>query len=248
MLRDPSICRGPDGTFHLVFTAGWTEKGFGYASSPDLIHWSPQRYIKVMDHEPTTMNAWAPEVSYDETSHTFVVCWASTIPARYPGDELHPLKRNHRMYYSTTRDFQTWTPTKVLFDPGYSVIDGVLVERPGGQEGFALVFKDERRPMRRLRVAFSSQRFGPFGDVSEPFTAELTEGPSVLRLGDRWIVYYDNYSRDTYGAAETRDFKTWTDVSDRVSFPRGHKHGTVLVVPAAIVEGLKQFAAAAGDK
>src|SRR5262249_36098929 len=38
--RDPSLSRGPDGTFRLVWTAGWHDgKGFGCASSKDLIHW-----------------------------------------------------------------------------------------------------------------------------------------------------------------------------------------------------------------
>jgi hypothetical protein len=39
LMRDPCIIRTPDGTFHMVWTAGWTEKGIGYASSRDLINW-----------------------------------------------------------------------------------------------------------------------------------------------------------------------------------------------------------------
>ena len=39
--RDPSIVRGPDGMFHLDWTAGWHgDQGFGYANLKDLIHWS----------------------------------------------------------------------------------------------------------------------------------------------------------------------------------------------------------------
>src|SRR5258706_543123 len=52
--RDPSLLRGPDGIFHLVWTAGWHgDLGFGYASSKDLIHWSEQKFIPVMTNEPT---------------------------------------------------------------------------------------------------------------------------------------------------------------------------------------------------
>ncbi len=62
-LRDPSIAQGPDGTFHLVWTTGWHDsKGFGYASSRDLIHWSDEEFIPVMATEPTTVNVWAPEI------------------------------------------------------------------------------------------------------------------------------------------------------------------------------------------
>jgi hypothetical protein len=36
----------------------------------------------------------------------------------------------------------------------------------------------------------------------------------------------------------TRDFKTFADVSGQVSFPKGHKHGTVLRVPRSVVDYL----------
>jgi hypothetical protein len=53
LMRDPSIARGKDGTFHLVWTTNWKgDKGFGYASSKDLVHWSKQQFIPVMEHEP----------------------------------------------------------------------------------------------------------------------------------------------------------------------------------------------------
>jgi beta-xylosidase len=60
VMRDPSIIRTPDGTFHLVWTSSWRgDRGFGYASSKDLKHWSPQRFIEVMT-DTTTVNVWAP--------------------------------------------------------------------------------------------------------------------------------------------------------------------------------------------
>ena len=40
----------------MVWTAGWYEKGIGIAHSEDLIHWSEQKYIPVMAHEPTARN------------------------------------------------------------------------------------------------------------------------------------------------------------------------------------------------
>jgi hypothetical protein len=36
VMRDPSMIRTPDGTFHLVWTSSWRgDRGFGYASSKD---------------------------------------------------------------------------------------------------------------------------------------------------------------------------------------------------------------------
>ncbi|MDE8698430.1 hypothetical protein PZH42_31545, partial [Bacteroides cellulosilyticus] len=42
------------------WTSSWTDRIIGYASSRDLIHWSEQRAIPVMMHEPTAHNCWAP--------------------------------------------------------------------------------------------------------------------------------------------------------------------------------------------
>ena len=51
VMRDPSIIRTPDGTFHLVWTSSWRgDRGFGYACSKDLKHWSQQRFIEVLQY------------------------------------------------------------------------------------------------------------------------------------------------------------------------------------------------------
>jgi hypothetical protein len=57
LMRDPCIIAGPDGKFHMVWTVSWNENGIGYASSKDLINWSEQLYIPVMEHEPTQKTA-----------------------------------------------------------------------------------------------------------------------------------------------------------------------------------------------
>ena len=57
LMRDPSILQGPDGVFHLVWTVAWTDHGIGVAHSKDLIHWSEQARVPVMEHEPTALNS-----------------------------------------------------------------------------------------------------------------------------------------------------------------------------------------------
>jgi hypothetical protein len=235
LLRDPSLARGPDGTFHLVWTTGWQkDQGFGYANSADLVHWSQQRFIPVMEHEPTTVNVWAPELFYDQPRQRFIICWASTIPGRFP-DHLEPHDNNQRMYYTTTADFRQFAPTKLFFDPGFSVIDCTIV--PQGEK-YALVLKDNTRPRRNLRVAFGRTPLGPWRDVSDPFTQRFTEGPSVLKLGDDWIIFFDAYREGHYGAMSTRDFKSFRNITGEMSFPTGHKHGTVIRVATGELEQL----------
>src|SRR4051812_19425844 len=35
LMRDPCVVRGPDGTYHMVWTSGWNENNIGYASTKD---------------------------------------------------------------------------------------------------------------------------------------------------------------------------------------------------------------------
>jgi hypothetical protein len=57
LMRGPCLAQGPDRQFHLVWTTGRTAesgKVLGYAASRDLVHWSTQRGIEVMQNEPGT--------------------------------------------------------------------------------------------------------------------------------------------------------------------------------------------------
>lgn len=234
VMRDPSMVRGKDGTFHLVWTCSWKgDKGFGYANSKDLIHWSEQRFIPVMEHEAATVNVWAPEVFLDEETGQFVIIWASTIPHRFARG-VEDEDNNHRMYYTTTYDFKTFAPTQLFLDPAFSVIDAVIVKRK--KEDYVLVLKDNTRPNRNLKVAFGKRATGPYTNVSEPFTDPFTEGPSVVKVKDKWLIYFDSYRTKTYEAVETKDFKSFRKA--KVSVPEGHKHGTILKVDRNILKGV----------
>ncbi|HUC82204.1 MAG TPA: glycoside hydrolase family 43 protein [Flavisolibacter sp.] len=228
VMRDPSIVQGPDGNYHLVFTSAWKgTKTFGYASSKDLVHWSEQKTVPVMQHEPTTVNVWAPELFYDDEREQFIIIWASTVPFRFEKGQEDEYN-NHRMYYVTTKDFQTFSETKLFLDPGFSVIDCVIVKR--GKDDYVLVLKDNTRPNRNIKVAFASHPLGPYSKVSEPFSPLFTEGPTVTKVGDDYLIYYDQYRDKIYGAMKTKDFLTFTDATKEVSLPQGHKHGTIFQV------------------
>ena len=240
ILRDPSISQGPDGVFHLVWTCGWHgDDGFGYASSRDLVHWSAQQYVEVMKAEPATVNVWAPELFYDQPSGLYYIIWSSTIPGRFP-DHLEPHTNNHRAYYTTTRDFKTFTPGRLFFDQDYSVIDGFMV-RDGAR--YVFINKDNTRPNRNLRVAFGDSPLGPWSPSSPAFTEKFTEGPAALKVGDDWLIYFDAYEEKIYGAVKTRDFKTFVNITKEVSFPEGHKHGTAIRVDRTVLDYLLSHAA-----
>jgi len=247
LMRDPCIVRGPDGTFHMVWTSGWNENNIGYASSKDLVNWSPQQQVPVMAHEPGSLNAWAPEIVYDDRRGEFLIFWASTIPGRFPAtDGSSEDKYNHRMYATTTRDFKTYTPTKLFYDPGFSVIDATFVNFKGKNH---LLVKDETRnpPKKHLQVADAPDLQGPFGKLGAPITPPKlwVEGPTALQIGDDVVLYYDAYITKHYGAMRSRDLVHWEDVSDKMQFPdegtkKRMRHGTVIAVPEEVVAGLEK--------
>lgn len=239
LMRDPCLLRGPDDTYHLVWTTAWDGKTIGYASSKDLIHWSEQKALPVMAHEPEARNCWAPEIVYDNVEKHFLIFWATTVRGKFTETEVKSEKGyNHRIYSTTTKDFQTFTPTELFYEPGFNVIDATILP---AQNRFYLIVKDETRepPKKHLRIASSDKIGGPWKDLSPPFTRDWVEGPTALQIGTDYVVYFDVYRDHHYGAVRSQDLKTWEDITDKISLPKGVRHGTIIAVPEERVKALR---------
>ncbi len=231
LMRDPCIIKGADGKYHMVWTVSWNDKGIGYASSKDLIHWSAQQFIPVMAHEDSARNTWAPELTYDTRKKRYVIYWATTISGKYPLlDTVAESKYNHRIYYVTTKDFKTFSKTKLLYQPGFSVIDASIV--PDGKRYIMFLKNETKAPVEKnIRVAFAKKITGPYGKPSTPITGNYwAEGPTALKINNKWIVYFDKYRDHKYGAVESTDLIHWTDVSNKIEFPKGIRHGTAFKI------------------
>jgi len=247
LMRDPCVARGPDGTYHLVWTSGWWENNIGYASTKDFVTWTAERELPVMAHEPTVRNSWAPEVFWDTKRGEFLVFWSSTIPGRFPGtgsaseDQL-----NHRLYATTTLDFTTFTTTRLYYDPGFCVIDATIF--PVGDR-FGFIVKDETKfpePKKHLRMALGDDPEGLWGKLAAPFTPAgvWAEGPTAIKIGDDYLVYFDAYTQKHYAALRSRDLATWEEVTAKMTFPhegteQRMRHGTVIAVPIELIEKLR---------
>ncbi len=241
LMRDPCIIRGGDELFHMVWTVSWGEKGIGYARSEDLLNWSGQKYIPVMEHEAEAKNCWAPELFYDDAEDRYMIYWSTTIPGRFPEtDSTEKRGNNHRIYYVTTADFETFSETNLLYDPGFNCIDAVITKHNGS---YLMVLKDETlfpEPQKNLHVASSQSLTGGYGKASGPITGHWVEGPTISRIGDEWVVYFDRYREKKMGAISSMDFENWTDISDSISFPPGTRHGTVFRVERSILENIRE--------
>jgi len=98
--------------------------------------------------------------------------------------------------------------------------------------------KDNTREERDIKVAFAKSPLGPWEYVSKAFTDPFTEGPSVVKIKDDWLIYYDAYRKKIYGASATRDFVHFVNITDQVTVPMGHKHGTIVTVSKKTVTHL----------
>jgi hypothetical protein len=239
LTRDPSICRGPDGVYRMVWTTSWKDKGFGTATSPNLLDWSEQAFVPVNRDEPKARNTWAPEIFYDDATQQYVVIWSTTIEGSFPETKVAAESGlNHRIYITTSKDFKNWTPKRLFYDGGFNVIDAFLFKKDGK---YGMVVKDETSApvaQKNLRMVWSEGGVdGPWAKAEPPFTDNKeawVEGASVIFVRDRWFIYYDKYNKGGYGAVETTDFKTFKPVV--TTLPKGIRHGTVLAVPAAVLE------------
>ncbi len=230
LMRDPFITRGPDGLFHMVWTWEWRAQSIGYANSPDLVRWSAQRQIPLMAGTPGARNTWAPEIYWDGKQSKWLVIWSSVVEGR---------NATNRIYHAFTRDFRSFTTPQIFFDPGYEVIDATLTYTRGR---YWMVFKDERpTPLHKeIKIAQGPTLEGPWSSISGPLTESWSEGPSILEIGGRYVIYYDHY-RDPrrYEAIESSDLERWTPINDRISLPPGCKHGSFLRITEEEAERLR---------
>jgi Glycosyl hydrolases family 43 len=234
-IRDIFLTRAPDNTFRAVWTWNWTGNSLGTASSPDLIHWSEQKQIPIMQDFPNVNNVWAPETYWDEASHKWLLIWSSSTKDSKDGN---------RIWSSLTSDFNTFTKPTIFFDPGYVVIDATIFQAPN--QPYRLIFKEQSTdPLTyQERVATSGKLTGPYdlktisGFINEPWS----EGPSAIAVGDRVVVFYDHYRAPhaQFEAVATRDWKHWEDITSEISLPAYCKHGSFLRITEAEATRLEQ--------
>jgi hypothetical protein len=234
-LRDPFLQRGRDGAFHLVGTGGSERRDILYSRSPDLIAWEPPRSLPVMRAIPEAKNAWAPEFLYDPAQDNYLVYWSSSR-GRYGWDDS-------RIWCARTSDFSQFSAPRLLFDPGFTVIDATIVPL---DDVFYMFFKDERfghphGEHRAIRVALGAHLEGPYQIQTEHITPIITEGPAVQPLpnSDRWLLLYDYCMDNRYGASISTDLLHW-DMVENAAFPPNARHGSICAVSEEELTGLLQ--------
>jgi hypothetical protein len=232
-LRDPFVGLGPGGLFHLVATDGWHSPNIVHATSPDLRDWSAQTLVPVMASVPGAHNAWAPEFFYDPNCERYQLLWSSVVEPIGPGQsrDWQHVGQNHRIWGCTTTDFRSFSAAEPFFDPGFPVIDAT-VARDG--DGFLMAVKDERGAndldtshKNILLTTFTTPEV-EFSPLSAPISPAPVEGPSLFRRNGHWVLIFDHFLEDRYGAVSSPDGAVWSPTE--VSVPDGARHASVLTV------------------
>ena len=193
-----------------------------------------------MNHEVEAKNCWAPEMIYNPDDKTWYIFWATTIPGRHNEVATSESEKglNHRMYYVTTKDFNSFSDTKIFFDPGFSVIDASVIRK---DNRFWMFLKNENSnpPEKNIRISSGTDLSSFPVEVSAPVTGKYwAEGPSPILIRDTVYVYFDKYTQGRYGAIRSTDMKNWEDISDMVIFPEHVRHGSAFKVKESILNNL----------
>ena len=235
-VRDPFILRGEDGVYRLFSTNGWNANSILVADSHNLIEWTNPHLAPVMNGVAGVRNCWAPECFYDLDAGVYRAIWSSSLDVRSLEEMEASADWDHRIWTSSTRDFESWSAPEPFFDPGFSVIDASVVRL--GEGRWMMAWKDERgrneaRPhAKKIKVSFAKSALSPWQEEGEFVTDVASEGPAMFRRGGGWTMFYDAFLNGYFGALHSDDDgKTWRDISAQVRFPPGPRHASVIEIP-----------------
>lgn len=216
--------------FHWPTVARNGSKCLAMWESEDLVHWSQQRLITLGNGNFGCL--WAPDVFYDPEFDDYVLHWSSS--------HAHNDFENMGIWFSRTKDFQSFTEPKLLYEkPGAGVIDSAIYVENGR---YCMFLKSDRDP-ERIILLLSDHAQGPYVR-SEAFDqsmlaieAGLYEGPTACRLEDgRWSLFLDYYGVPGAGQgyvpflAESLTGGVFLRSDREFSFPYGYKHGSVIPI------------------
>jgi hypothetical protein len=237
--RDPHLMRDPAGKYQLVWTSScvpWAkpdcvqDRGFGHATSDDLVTFSAQQLIEVPAEKLNVEHYWAPETFFDAETGQYLLSWASPL-----------IGGPHSVYYSLTKDFVTFSDPAVLYGRAdRDLIDATILKHQGS---YFMFMKDEAAGQKNLRVVSSPSLFGKGAWTGAPSPAltgtEPAEGPAPLIRNGQLLLLFDRYAGGGLGALRSRDLMaltdtaSWEDVSSSV-FALPVRHGSVIELPQEV--------------
>lgn len=247
-VRDHTIMRTDEGKFvilstdlslanhfHGKYKGDWGNIGregsqhLAMWQSDDLVNWSEQRLIPLGTGEFGCI--WAPDIIHDREQGDYVLHWSSPHISNNYGPKA--------IYYSRTRDFETFSKPELLCRKSDSgIIDSAVYEEDGM---FYRFLKSEANPETIILERGSSitgddyERIAAFDEEMAKLQQGVYEAPTAFKLKDgRWCLMLDFYGAegDKQGyvpfVADRMDSGRFIRSDESFSFPYKFKHGTVL--------------------
>ena len=268
-IRDPHICRGPDGAFYLAMTdlhisaqrkgyrdTQWerpaelfdwgNNRGFVLMKSFDLINWT-RSIVYIEDQFPefgAIGCAWAPQTIYDKAADKMMIYFTMRIG-----------RGRTKLYYAYTDDDFTRLVSvpKILFEypnPEIQILDADITPMPNGR--FCMMYVAQEQPG-GIKMAISDSIHTGYQYLPEWIDVEpgACEAPNVWkRIGeDKWVLMYDIFSirPHNFGFCETSDFKSFTDLGHfnkgvmKMTNAISPKHGAVIRITAEEADRLEKY-------
>jgi beta-galactosidase GanA len=222
LLRDPSITRGADGAYWLVYTTGWAGQTFGVARSENLRRW--QHVADITVQLPGLTNVWAPEWfrEADGALSVIVSLSAGGTAGPFRAYQLKP----------TAADFSTFAAPQMLQGLDRNPIDTFVIRQGGRYVAFAKNETTkfvERAWANAITGPWTYDRTGDWAGFGGP-----VEGQALVPVVDAqgragWRIYLDDYMRKQYRWADSFDgLDTWTPLRELGGVSGAVRHFTVL--------------------
>ncbi len=218
-MRDPSICRGPDGWYYLVHTENWVDIEFGkprilLRRSRDLVHWEDVNHLVrtedlglQFDGSPLGFQQgervmmWAPEIQYIASRDVFLL--SVSIP-RIPN--------GGNMQTWIFKGEKPWGPFRNISDRAmHSGIDGFFYEEDDGKV-YYLYGSNKIVEMNEDLTGFA-------GEFRELEGLHGIEGMSLVRIDGTYLLSCS----DNTGAPGTASYECIYGVSDSIWGPYAYK-------------------------
>jgi hypothetical protein len=249
-LGHPSIVKGRDNNYYMigVSTSGDLRYPILWYTS-DLINWKQKKLernifdVSSFGYSNENVYIGAPKIFYDEDRLIYMITWHAYKTGTVDNAEWESM----RTYYILTKDWETFTPAKRLFnftgsDENMATIDAIICKV--GNIYYAIM-KDERWPDKypavgkTIRIAKSNNLTGPYSNPGAAITPSWHEAPTVIQSSDgkEWYLYTEHYTVSTYDLFEssTLDGGMWKQVTFSPPIAR---HGCVIKVDEKTYQGL----------
>lgn len=134
-MTNPSLFRDASNRWHCVFSLNDRENVFAYASSPDLLNWTTQRYPELEKGRSFIHSS----IGYDRSAGRYLINYSD---------------KHARLYQISTSDFNSYSPSKEL--QGELKQSSVLIR---GQKRGGQILRVEYSLLQRLLEAYQARQF-----------------------------------------------------------------------------------------